>query len=55
MWNDDLCSKDKAKTACQSLIRILDEIRNVKIIVGMRSDLYRKYHQELEDAGEQNR
>lgn len=33
MWNDDLCSVDKAKTACQSLIRILNEIRNVKIIV----------------------
>lgn len=54
MWNDDLCSLVKAKTAYQSLVRILDEIRNVKIIVGMRSDLYRKYYQELEEAGEQN-
>lgn len=53
MWNDDLCSLDKAKTACQSLIRILNEIRNVKIIVGMRSDLYRKYYQELQEADEQ--
>lgn len=54
MWNDDLCSLVKAKTAYQSLVRILDEIRNVKIIVGMRSDLYRKYYQELQEAGEQN-
>lgn len=44
IWNDDLCSVDKAKTACQSLIRILNETTKVKFIIGMRSDLYMKYH-----------
>lgn len=42
IWNDDLCSVDRAKTACQSLIRILNETTNVKFIIGMRSDLYIK-------------
>lgn len=50
MWNDDLCSVENVKTACQSLIRILNETNNVKLIVGMRSDLYKKYHQALEEA-----
>uniref|UniRef100_K1PX79 Uncharacterized protein n=1 Tax=Magallana gigas TaxID=29159 RepID=K1PX79_MAGGI len=50
MWNDDLCSVVNVKTACQSLIRILNETNNVKLIIGMRSDLYKKYHQELEEA-----
>lgn len=48
LWNDDLCSADKAKTACQALIRILNEIKNVKVILGMRSDFDRKYHSELD-------
>lgn len=52
LWNDDLCSADRAKTVCKSLIRILNETNNVKIIVGMLSDLYKKYHQELEEANE---
>lgn len=47
LWNDDLCSVDMAKTACQSLIRILNETTNVKLILGMRSDMYIKYHAEL--------
>ncbi|XP_065929858.1 uncharacterized protein [Magallana gigas] len=47
LWNDDLCSVDVAKTACQSLIRILNETTNVKLILGMRSDMYMKYHEEL--------
>lgn len=49
MWNDDLCSVHKVKLACQSLKRILKAKVNVKIIVGMRSDLYKKYHRELEE------
>lgn len=44
IWNDDLCSVDEAKTACLSLIRILNETTKVKFIIGMRSDLYRNYH-----------
>lgn len=47
LWNDDLCSLGKSKTACKSLIQILKETRNVKVIVGMRSNLYRKYHEVL--------
>lgn len=48
LWNDDLCSVGKVKTACKSLIQILNETRYVKVIVGIRSDLYRKYHEELD-------
>lgn len=48
LWNDDLCSVGMARTVCKSLIQILSETRNVKVIVGMRSDLYRKYHEELD-------
>lgn len=47
IWNDNLCSVDQAKTACQSLIRILNETTKVKIIIGMRSDMFMKYHGEL--------
>ncbi|XP_065929955.1 uncharacterized protein [Magallana gigas] len=47
IWNDDLCSLEKAKTACQSLSRILSETNKVKLIIGMRSDLFMKYHGEL--------
>lgn len=50
LWNDDFCSVNKANNACQSLIQILNETRNVKLILGMRSDLYKKYHQELNKA-----
>lgn len=48
MWNDDLCSLEKAKTACQSLIRILKEKNDVKLILGIRSDVYNKYRSELD-------
>lgn len=48
LWNDDLCSVNKAKEACKSLIQILNETRNVKFILGMRSDLNKKYHQILD-------
>lgn len=47
MWNDDLCSIGRAETACKSLKRILDETNNVKVIVGIRSDLHKKYHKHL--------
>lgn len=53
LWNDDFCSVDKANNAFQSLIQILNETRNVKLILGMRSDLYKKYHQELNKADNQ--
>lgn len=49
MWNDDLCSVDRVKTACKSFKRIVNETNNVKLIVEMRSDLYRKYHDDLEE------
>lgn len=55
MWNDDLCSVDRVRMACQSLIRILNETNNVKLIIGMRSDLNKKYHQELSEVDNQNR
>ncbi|XP_065934335.1 uncharacterized protein [Magallana gigas] len=51
MWNDDLCSEKIVELACKSLIQILKETTNVKIIIGMRSDLYMKYHKELDEAG----
>lgn len=47
IWNDDLCSLERAKQACQSLLRILNETTKVKLIIGMKSDLYRKYQEEL--------
>lgn len=50
MWNDDLCSESRVELACKSLIQILKETTNVKIIIGMRSDLYKKYHKELDEA-----
>lgn len=55
MWNDDLCSVDRVRVACQSLIRILNETNNVKLVIGMRSDLNKKYHQELSEVDNQNR
>lgn len=55
LWNDDHCALDKVKKACQSLIRVLKETKNVKLILGMRSDLDRKYHQELDaEVDDQN-
>lgn len=47
MWNDDLCSVGRAETACKSLKRILDTTNNVKVIVGIRADLHKKYHKHL--------
>nr|XP_022344808.1 uncharacterized protein LOC111137587 isoform X1 [Crassostrea virginica]XP_022344809.1 uncharacterized protein LOC111137587 isoform X1 [Crassostrea virginica] len=47
LWNDDLCSLDRVKMAFQTLKDIMKRINNIKIIIGMRSDLYKKYHQEL--------
>ena len=47
LWNDDLCSLDRVKMAFQTLKDIMKRTNNIKIIIGMRSDLYKKYHQEL--------
>lgn len=47
MWNDDLCSIQTTKNACQFLMRILNTTKSVKLILGMRSDLNKKYYQEL--------
>ncbi|XP_061196694.1 uncharacterized protein LOC133204970 [Saccostrea echinata] len=44
LWNDDPCSVDKVKKACQDLNNILYKYTNVKIIIGMRSEHHRKYH-----------
>lgn len=52
MWNDDLCSESRVELACKSLIEILNEKTNVKIIIGMRSDFYKKYNKELDKAGD---
>ena len=49
LWNDDLCSVDAAKTVCKNLFQILETTKNVKIIIGMRGDLYTKYKNELEE------
>lgn len=54
LWNDDFCSENKAKTACRSLKRILNETRNVKLIIGMRSDLKKRYHEMLNEADSQD-
>lgn len=55
LWNDDLCSRNKSKTACKLLIRLLNKTNNVKLILGMRSDFLKKYHQDLdEEVDEQN-
>lgn len=31
------------------MIRILNETNNVKLILGIRSDFYKKYHQDLDE------
>lgn len=49
LWNDDLCSVNVAKTVCGNLCQILETTQNVKIIIGMRGDLYTKYKNELEE------
>ena len=49
LWNDDLCSVNAAKTVCGNLCQILKTTQNVKIIIGMRGDLYTKYKNELEE------
>lgn len=33
----------------------IDQTNNVKLIIGMRSDLNKKYHQELNEVDNQNR
>ena len=47
LWNDDLCSLDRVKMAFQNLIDIMKRTKDIKTIIGMRSDLYKKYHHEL--------
>nr|XP_022345787.1 uncharacterized protein LOC111138215 isoform X2 [Crassostrea virginica] len=47
--NDDLCSTVGVQTACQKLEQHLKTTQSLKIIVGMRSDLSKKYHKELEE------
>ena len=49
LWNDDLCSVDDAKTACNNLLEILNKTKNVKIIIEMRRDLYTQYKEELSE------
>ena len=49
LWNDDLCSVDAAKTVCENLLQILKNTENVKIIIGMRDDLYTIYQEELKE------
>ncbi|XP_078336214.1 uncharacterized protein LOC144626346 isoform X2 [Crassostrea virginica] len=49
LWNDDFCSLDAAKTVCDNLLRILKNTKNVKIIIGMRDDLYTMYKKELKE------
>ena len=47
--NDDLCSIVSVQTACQKLEQMLEKTQSVKVIVGMRSDLSKKYHTYLEN------
>nr|XP_022338347.1 uncharacterized protein LOC111133907 isoform X2 [Crassostrea virginica] len=49
LWNDDLCSVNDANTVCKKLLQILETTKNVKIIIGMREDLYTKYMNELDE------
>ena len=49
LWNDDLCSVDAAEKACAKLLQILEATQSVKIILGMRGDLYTKYKNDLKD------
>lgn len=44
-WNDDLCSSDNVEKACNFLRSTLANRKNVKVIIGMRSDIYKKYTQ----------
>ena len=48
-WNDDLCSVAAVREACHKLERLLNDTQTVKLIIGMRSDLYREYHQVLKE------
>lgn len=51
LWNDDLCSFKTAQTACKTLGNILNDkknVKNVKVIIGMRTNVYEKYHSDLE-------
>lgn len=48
LWNDDLCSFKTAQTACKTLGNILNDKKNVKVIIGMRTNVYEKYHYDLE-------
>lgn len=48
LWNDDLCSFKTAQTACKTLGNILKDKQNVKVIIGMRTNVYEKYHSDLE-------
>ncbi|XP_048752250.2 uncharacterized protein LOC130046343 [Ostrea edulis] len=50
LWNDDPCSIEKVRNACQELTHLLGRIPNVKIIIGMRSDHLKKYHLEIDEA-----
>lgn len=53
LWNDDLCSFKMAQTACKTLGNILkDKQDHVKVIIGMRTNVYEKYHTDLEKENE---
>lgn len=47
MWNDDLCFVGWVEMVCKFLKWILDMINNVKVIVGIRVDFYKKYYKYL--------
>ena len=49
LWNDDLFSVNDAKEVCKILLHILETIQNVKIITGIRMDLYTKYKSDLDE------
>jgi hypothetical protein len=50
LWNDDPCSIEKVRDACQKLTHLVGRIPNVKLIIGMRSDHLQKYHLEIDEA-----
>lgn len=47
MWNDDLCLVGRVEMVCKFLKWILEKINNVKVIVGIRFDFYKKYYKYL--------
>ena len=49
VWNDDLCSLNRAQAACETLGNILKRSQNVKVIIGMKTNVFSKYNSYLKN------